>query len=493
MALQRQEELKLSPYKIDIKRAFFNIGIDIDRSSKRIGLVLPKACQEGREGDDRLVYELLREVPGTKGAPRDWYLTISSVLKKIGCQQSRVDPCMFFRLRKGRQKFVDVVICLHVDDSRCWLTPESLVWLRKQLKIHKINVRYFLEHKEGEASDMLGLTWMWNQRGTFLSQKNYISTKLKPINLGKFPKHAVQFSKPGTIKSGSELFALFRKCLGQLIWVEKTRMEHSFDVSILASLLKVLCLDEIHYINDVIAGLRESEDLCLFMPRLPQGEIEIQGVMDASLATRVDQSSQGARALGLTVCGCDGFSPVDVSSRRVRRTGSSSFDVEFLTLVDTSDMAYVIGLVVEELEHGTRPSLCQRILFEMEGMKIENTQTKAIIDTDAKDSVERLYTLKDALTVSKRRRVDIADLQEMLIYGDITEYRHICGSTNPMDVLTKKYGKYGISKNKATYRRFLQLLYEGLYVADVTAVTRSEAARKSKIKIRSCRCYYCLV
>ena len=280
----------------------------------------------------------------------------------------------------------------------------------------------------------------------------------RPINLGEFPNFATEFATPGSIKPGTPLFAAFRKKLGQLIWLEKTRIEHSFDVSILASLLKVLSIDEIKYINDVIITLKESPDLCLFLPRLPAGEINVMAVMDASLASRVDQSSQGARAIGLTVTGTDAFSPVEVSSRRVRRTGSSSFDVELLTLVDCSDMSFVIGLVVGELRFSIRPSLAQRVLLEIEGIKVQRTQTNIIIDTDAKDSVERIYSLKDALTVSKRRRVDIADLQELLVFEDINEFRHVCGSTNPMDVLTKKYGKYGLSKQKASYKRFLDLL-----------------------------------
>ena len=130
--------------------------------------------------------------------------------------------------------------------------------------------------------------------------------------------------------------------------------------------------------------------------------------------------------------------------------------------------------------------------MELEGFQVKSTQTTIIIDTDAKDSVERIYSLKDALTVSKRRRIDIADLQELLVFKDISEFRHVCGSTNPMDVLTKKYGRNGISKHKASYKRFLDLLYNGIYVADVTAVTRQGRLQNQKQKIRSCRCLYCL-
>ena len=80
-------------------------------------------------------------------------------------------------------------------------------------------------------------------------------------------------------------------------------------------------------------------------------------------------------------------------------------------------------------------------------------------------------------------------MQEMLLFGDIAEFRHVCGATNPLDVLTKKYGKRGHSKNKASYKRFLELLYDGRYVADVTAVDRNNSLQKNKSRV--CFCNYC--
>ncbi len=293
-----------------------------------------------------------------------------------------------------------------------------------------------------------------------------------------------QFSQPGSVKPGSDLYKMYRTRLGQLIWLEKTRMEIGFDVSILASLLAYLSTSELLYINDVINTLKESPDLCLFLPRLPcDREVEVQALCDASLAGRVDESSQGGRAIGLTVSGSDVFAPVDVSSRRVRRRGSSSFDVEMLVLVETADTCIVVGLLVEELLYGVRPSLAHRMFLEIEGYRIKEKRTKCTIDTDARDAVERIYSLKDSLTVSKRRRTDIADCQELLVFSDVTEFRHIHGATNAMDCLTKKYGRYGLSKAKAAYQRFLDLLYSGKYDADLTSVDRNG-------KLQTVKCAY---
>ncbi len=480
IALQKQVQEDFVPLKVDFKRAFFQIDIPIDPASKRIGLVLPKECQEGRTGDDRLVRELLKEVPGTKGAPRDWYLTITRVLtQSLGFTQSRVDPCLFTRWENGK---LVAMLYIHVDDARVWISRDKVEWFRAGLRTANIETRYVLEIPDNTSMDLVGLQWLTNEKGTFLSQKVYVERTLKLIPLSKLDLK--QFSQPGSVKPGSDLYKMYRTRLGQLIWLEKTRMEIGFDVSILASLLAYLSTSELLYINDVINTLKESPDLCLFLPRLPcDREVEVQALCDASLAGRVDESSQGGRAIGLTVSGSDVFAPVDVSSRRVRRRGSSSFDVEMLVLVETADTCIVVGLLVEELLYGVRPSLAHRMFLEIEGYRIKDKRTKCTIDTDARDAVERIYSLKDSLTVSKRRRTDIADCQELLVFSDVTEFRHIHGATNAMDCLTKKYGRYGLSKAKAAYQRFLDLLYSGKYDADLTSVDRNG-------KLQTVKCAY---
>jgi hypothetical protein len=254
----------------------------------------------------------------------------------------------------------------------------------------------------------------------------------------------------------------------------------------LASLLDSLSIVEIRYLNTVIEQLKEDAEMAYFIPRLPADcDVHIQGVLDASLGTRIDAGSQGARAIGYGSAASDVFAPLDVVSRKVRRKGSSSFDVEFLTLVETADMAYVIGLLHEELQYGIRPSLVQRALLRLDGFSVANTKTKIKLDTDAKDSVERIYSLKTSLSVSKRRRIDIADMQEMLEFADITEFRHICGSTNPLDVGTKK-----VIRSKASYQRFLGMIYKGRYTPDLTEIHSGAHAAQQR-GVRICSCYYC--
>jgi len=157
--------------------------------------------------------------------------------------------------------------------------------------------------------------------------------------------------------------------------------------------------------------------------------------------------------------------------------------------VDQTDHCLVSKLLVDELLHGRVPGLVERLILQFEGYEVKPSDVEVFIDTDAKDCTERIYSLKSNLEVSKRRRGDIGDLQECVQYGDVTLYRHICGTTNPMDVLTKKYGKGGLSKQKATYVRFLQLK-EGIYIPDCTNNTE-KVINFIISNNRDCNCFYC--
>ena len=158
----------------------------------------------------------------------------------------------------------------------------------------------------------------------------------------------------------------------------------------------------------------------------------------------------------------DVFAPIEFCSKKIRRKGSSSFDVECINCVDTVDMCHVVSLLYEELLHGIRPSLTQKNCFRLFGMEYDAPSITVVIDVDAKDIISRVYSLKRSLDISKRRRLDISDLREVLLYGEVSDFRHIAGATNPTDIGTKK-----IKRHSTQFRRYLKMIYAGEYVPDL--------------------------
>jgi hypothetical protein len=468
-------------FKIDFRKAFFQNRRPIDQSKKIITLVLPRELQEGRLGDERLCKQLLAEVPGTKGAPQAWYLTAVAELLAAGFVQSRIDNCLFLYVGKDGQ--VKCEYSLHVDDSGGWCHPEYIEWLRETIS-SRLKVRYFLVIEPGKPTDFLGQAWLEKKEGSYNNQSQFIKKKLKTIPVTHEDKK--KFRNERVIGPEEILYKLFRNRLGSLIWVERTRPEIAFDVSIMASLLGQLNLDTIQYINSVVEYLLSTADQCLFLPRLPEGEpAVIRAVCDASLNSRPDESSQGARLIGLGTRTSDIFGPVEFCSKKVRRKGTSSFDVECLTCVDTVDMANIVALLWEELTYGPRPSLTQRNCFRLFGLDYTPTTIPMVVDTDAKDIVSRVYSLKRSLDISKRRRLDIADLQECLAFGEVEEFRHVAGATNPTDIGTK-----AINKHKIQYRRYLRMVYHGEYVPDIPSGSQSFQTQSATINFSTIRYFH---
>jgi len=459
-------------FKVDFKKAFFQTHEEIP-AHKEVYIILPKDLQEGRRGDQRIARRLRKEVPGTKGAPASWYRTFRAIAEgDLDLEVSKVDSCLFRKF--DSEGHVVLEFDLHVDDSGGRGEPKWVEWLEVELR-RCFDIRYFHRVKLGEPCDVLGITWLEQEEGTYLSQQRYIDKKLFEIDISK--KEAKQNI---SIEEGTKLYKLFRKSLGAGIWIQRTRPEIAYQISVLASKLSTLCAVDIVAINNVVWYLKQTKERALFLPRLPGDQpVSVIGITDAGLGSRPDGSSQGARLCGLTE-GSFAFAPVEFVSKRVRRKGSSSFDVETLMFVETVDMALIIAILAEEHEHGVRPGFSKRLQLASAGIKYVRHPTRIVLDTDAKDLVTRVKSLKTSLDVSKRRRLDIADVQECLTEGDIHEIRHIRGPTNPVDIGTKN-----ITQARESHKRYLQAVYAGTYIPDLTNVDDREmrVCRKRSLRI----------
>ena len=90
-------------FHIDIKGAFLHAVLP-----EEIYMTLPEWIDDG---ETRTLVKLKKSLYGLKQAGREWYLSISKFLiEKIGCKQSKCDPCLF------RVKNRKVIIFLYVDD-----------------------------------------------------------------------------------------------------------------------------------------------------------------------------------------------------------------------------------------------------------------------------------------------------------------------------------------------------------------------------------------
>ena len=210
--------------------------------------------QAGRTGDERLINELLKEVPGTKLAPQQWFLDISKVWKDFGLEQGRVDPCSFFQHQE---------ICsflMHVDDGLGMMPRAYVKELESFLEKRGIKTRIFHVINVNEPFECLGEEFTELDNGIKRNKNAYIKT-IEQLDISRHHTRKEDFESGGTI------YQKFRKRLGKLIWVIDSRPEFKYDISVLAAMVSNLNLSVIHYLNDVISTLKENPP-SIFLPKL---------------------------------------------------------------------------------------------------------------------------------------------------------------------------------------------------------------------------------
>jgi len=180
---------RLKKIKIDFLSAFFKHRIPIERDKERMCLVLPKRMQNGREGQERLVRELLYEVPGNKRTSLLWYQTLARILLLLKFQRSRIDPCMFvLHSCQGKLIKVECLIVLHVDDGVAYATSEAERFLHAGFQQHNLKTRLYQIVDRGVATEVIGKTWLEKDEGTYVHQEPFIQNKVELVQTAHVPR-----------------------------------------------------------------------------------------------------------------------------------------------------------------------------------------------------------------------------------------------------------------------------------------------------------------
>jgi hypothetical protein len=153
------------------------------------------------------------------------------------------------------------------------------------------------------------------------------------------------------------------------------------------------------------------------------------------------------------------FAPVFIKSGHLTRVAHSSFDGETLVGIEGVDVSLSVALLVEEFLHGVRPSLWDRKLAQLEGIELSSELMIPIEQhTDAKDLVDRVKKITFDPKMSKRRKTDIFDYQELEDLGIMRPLIKITGPDNPVDCLTK-----AMPFDSKGFARLLELVRDGVY------------------------------
>jgi hypothetical protein len=364
---------------------------------------------------------------------------------------------------------------LHVDDSRGGGTTGFCDWVVDALeKDQVINGEWVPGFKIGavnrnpKESTFLGATLREERthtgevRGMWISQRDYVLKCVHEIQLEK--QRAKQRDATVTTEEEGE----FRKVLGCVLWAVRTCPEAAYEASALASAIKDLRVDDLLRLNKLVRGMRnERYSKGLFIPTLPGSErLKIVAIADAGLGGVGEEGTrtQGGKVIGLQPSSlapgeAGPFAPNTIRSTGIRRVVHAPFDAETITCVDTVDEALSLNLLLDEFENGPVRSLWERKVEAVEGWVSDPVVSVPVeVHVDSEATCTRTQATKIDPNMTKRRKLDIADLRECRDLGLIRPLIHISGEWNPTNALTKR-----LSWNEKTMLRLLEICQTGWY------------------------------
>lgn len=456
-------------YSLDFARAFFQSDPYQSGTHEHEHFWLEEPIQpSGVPKHQRLCRKLLKDVPGLRRAPQSWFKKLREVLTGTGHVPSRIDAGVFLHLNdKGE---VDGYVPTHVDDARGKGTSQYITDVLMAQVMVKLNTGSFESYMYADLQkdptvvksvDSLGRTWSESLDGTRISMVNYIEAKLAPSVISR------ERAKRPLDSLSIEEYKDFREGLGRLLWCETVRPEIGFELSRISSNMTEPSVQDWIDVNKMKRLIYLTRERTLFMPRLPiesLADIRVTSITDASDGCMKGGKSQGCYSLGLQSKKCDPdsgdslYCPISLRSHRIRRVSHSSFDAECLEIVECLDHSVLAALLVEEIRRGPKPSLYERRLQALDGRVYIDQPCDVVIYTDSNSTITKVYSQKDAHEVSKRRRIDIADIKDALEFNTLTALKFLAGDVNPTDAGTKK-----LSPSDNKYRSLLRLTYGGFF------------------------------
>ena len=379
----------------DIKSAFLQ-SKQIDRD---VYVTPPKeaGCPDG------YIWKLKRCLYGLNDAARQFFDSVTSELKTYGCQQSDLDPALFYIRREGR--LVGMLVS-HIDDFLHAGEP-----LFDELVMSKLRARFLVGKYESDHFQYIGFCINARQDGIIVDQKTYLETiDTSDIRV----RQNVKQNEPLSEKELTNL----RSLTGRLNWIAQgTRPDLVFDMVELSMVFKKGTIGDLVRALKLIRKARNEPSKLCFPALSDPNSWTILVFTDAAHANLCDGvSSMGAQIVFL-VDRRGKCCPLEWHGGKIKRVVRSTIAAEALSLLEGLELALYLKSLILTL------------------VNIEcNLNIQAFIDN--KSVVEAVYSTKQI--DDKRLRLDICAVKQYIENGEVASVRWCPGKSQLADSMTKK-------------------------------------------------------
>lgn len=379
----------------DIKSAFLQ-GMKLERE------VFIKPPKEAGVSPHK-VWKLKRCLYGLNDGARQFYLSVRKCLLDLGCQQSLLDPAVFYYKNGGE---LLGVICCHIDDflhaGFDRFESDIIVKLTQHFLAGKVEQQHFT---------YIGFDINQEKSCISVNQKAYADELCHESDAIDVDRSSLKHLQLNSV----DQFHL-RRLVGKLGWlVQGSRPDMAFDMIDLSTKLKSGTVQDLLHAKKVVKALQRVPSSISF-PQLhdPPESWKLVLFTDAAHANICENTGSVAAFVLFLVDASGVCCPIDWQACKIKRVVRSTLAAETLSLQEGTDAAfYVQSLLKESL--------------------VINVPIVAYVDN--KSVCQALYSTK--LVDDKRLRIDIAALQESLSHGNL-EIRWCPGNLQLANCMTKR-------------------------------------------------------
>lgn len=356
--------------------------------------------------DSNSVCKLTKSLYGLKQASRQWYAKLSSALLEEGFTQSHADPTLFIKAHNN----VFLVVLIYVDDILIACNNDSAVATFKTYLSSKFQLKDL-----GPLKYFLGIEVARSSKGIILCQRHYALDLLtETIMLESKPRTTPL--DPGLKLSRDDGEPLpdptiFRRLIGQLIYLQITRLDLSYAVNKLSQFMDTPRQPHLLAAHQILHYLKATVGQGLFYPS--SGNLDLQVFADTDWAACPD-----TRRSITGFCVFIGNSLVSWKSKKQNTISRSSAEVEYRSMANaTCEIVWIISLLQDLHIHLPIPAalFCDnRSALHIAANPVFHERTKHI-DIDCHLVREKLHQgLLKTLHVSSKEQ--IADLLTKSLY-----------------------------------------------------------------------------
>lgn len=242
---------------------------------------------QGFVDDKNLVCRLNKAIYGLKQSSRVWNLKLDAALKKFGCKQSKLDPCLYFMKNDGQI----LLVTIYVDDFLIFWNNEQIFKSFKDFLMTNFRMKDI-----GVAEYCLGIriTRNFQDGKLWLDQENYTKKVLEKYNMVdckpvKTPLNtSCKFSESSPPIDNTKV--PYREAIGSLLFLAQiTRPDISFAVHIVSQHCNSPNQDHWNAVKWIFRYLKGTMDMKLQYSK--SGSKNVVGYCDADWAGSNDRHS----------------------------------------------------------------------------------------------------------------------------------------------------------------------------------------------------------